>query len=73
MPEADERRATIKRTYENAKMNCGSNVSFIDGKGFFGEEERQFCTTDTVHPNDCDFHRMAKITEPVLKEILEKN
>lgn len=73
MPEADERREIIRRTYENAKMNGDDNVYFIDGKDFFAEEERQFCTTDTVHPNDYGFHKMAELIEPVLKEILEKN
>ncbi len=70
--EADERRAIIKRTYENAKATGDENVYFIDGKDFFGNEERQFCTTDTTHPNDYGFHKMAKVIEPVMKEILEK-
>ncbi len=72
MPEADERRRIIKATYENAKSRGDENVYFIDGKSFFGEEERQFCTTDTIHPNDYGFHKMAKVIEPVLKSILEK-
>ncbi len=72
LPEADERREIIRKTYENARKNGDSNVYFIDGKDFFGEEERQFCTTDTVHPNDYGFHKMAKKIEPVLKEILER-
>jgi DNA-directed RNA polymerase subunit beta len=38
---------------------------------FFGDEERQFCTTDTTHPNDYGFHKMARVIEPVLKNILE--
>ena len=54
-------------------MNGDDNVYFIDGKDFFAEEERQFCTTDTVHPNDYGFHKMAELIEPVLKGILEKN
>lgn len=72
MPQADERRKIIKTTYDNAKNNGDKNVYFIDGKDFFGEEERQFCTTDTVHPNDYGFHKMAQVIEPVLKEALEK-
>lgn len=71
MPEADKRRDIIKKTYENAKKNGDNNIYFIDGKSFFGEEERQFCTTDTCHPNDLGFHRMARVIEPVLREILE--
>lgn len=72
MPEADERRRIIRTTYENALNSGDSNVYFIDGKDFFGDDERQFCTTDTVHPNDYGFHKMAKVIEPVMKEILEK-
>ena len=71
MPEADERREIIRATYENARAAGDKNVYFIDGKDFFGDEERQFCTTDTVHPNDYGFHKMARVIEPVLKEILE--
>ncbi len=72
MPEADERREIIKATYENAKASGDKNVYFIDGKDFFGDEERQFCTTDTTHPNDYGFHKMARVIEPVMKKILEK-
>lgn len=72
IPEAKERRAIIKATYENAKAAGDCNVYFIDGETFFGEEERQFCTTDTIHPNDYGFQKMARVIEPVLKEILEK-
>lgn len=72
MPEADERRTVIKHTYENAKAIGDNNVYFIDGKDFFGEDERQFCTTDTTHPNDYGFQKMARVIEPVMKNILEK-
>ena len=73
MPEADERRRIIKATYENALSDGDKNVYFIDGESFFGEEERQFCTTDTIHPNDYGFRKMAKVIEPVLKNVLEKS
>ena len=73
MPEADERREIIRSTFENARASGDENVYFIDGKNFFGDDERQFCTTDTIHPNDYGFHKMARVIEPVLKEILEKN
>ncbi len=72
MTEADERREIIRKTYENARNTGDENVYFIDGKDFFGAEERQFCTTDTTHPNDYGFHKMARVIEPVMKEILEK-
>lgn len=72
MSEADERRAIIKATYENAVANGDKNVYFIDGKDFFGTEDREACTVDCCHPNDLGFYRMAKTVYPVLKEILEK-
>lgn len=72
MPEADKRREIIKTTYENAIKNGDKNVFFIDGENFFGEEERQFCTTDTIHPNDYGFQKMARVIEPVLKEALTR-
>ena len=72
MPEADARRDIIRRTYENAAAKGDKNVRFIDGREFFGKDERQVCTTDTVHPNDFGFHRMAETIFPVLKELLEK-
>ncbi len=72
MPQADERRRIIRKTYENALASGDKNVYYIDGKDFFGDEQRQFCTTDTTHPNDYGFHKMAGVIEPVLKEILEK-
>lgn len=70
--EADERREIIRNTYENARASGDENVYFIDGKDFFGDEERQFCTTDTTHPNDYGFHKMARVIAPLLKDILEK-
>ena len=73
MGEAEERRKIIKATYENAISEGDENVRFIDGELFFGTEERQFCTTDTTHPNDYGFHKMARVIEPVLKELLEKS
>ncbi len=72
MPEADERRNIIRSTYENALSAGDRNVYFIDGEDFFGKDERQFCTTDTIHPNDYGFQKMAKVIEPIMKEILEK-
>ena len=70
--EAEKRRDVIKKTYENAVASGDENVYFIDGSTFFGEGECHFCTTDTTHPNDYGFHKMADKIEPVLREILEK-
>ncbi len=73
MSEADERRAIIKETYDNAVKSGDNNVYFIDGKDFFGTKDRETCTVDCCHPNDLGFYRMAKTVYPILKEILENS
>ena len=69
-PDAAERRAVIRATYENAVAAGDKNVRFIDGETFFGKEERQMCTIDTCHPNDLGFVRMAHVIEPVVRELM---
>lgn len=69
-PDDGDRRAVVKSTYEKAKAEGDNNVYFIDGELFFGTEDRQACTIDTVHPNDLGFYRMAKVIEPIFKEAL---
>lgn len=64
------RKEVIKATYENAKKNGDKNVYFVDGETFFGETEREICSTDSTHPNDIGFLRMADILEPVFKKAL---
>ena len=71
-PESPKRREVIRSTYEQAKAAGDNNVYFIDGETFFGTEDRQYCTSDIIHPNDLGMYRMAKIIYPVIKEILEK-
>lgn len=70
--EADERRAIIRKTYDNAVAAGDKNVYFVDGKDFFGDEDVYNCTVDMIHPNDLGMYRMAKCVYPVLKKILEK-
>lgn len=65
-----ERREVIKQTYDNAIKSGDKNVYFIDGETFFGSEDRYRCTLDGVHPNDLGFDRMARVIEPVIKDIL---
>ncbi len=69
---ADERRAIIRRTYENAVTAGDDKVYFIDGKDFFGEEDVYNCTIDTIHPNDLGFYRMAQHIRPMMQMIVEK-
>ncbi len=67
-----KRRDIIYKTYLNAKNSGDENVYFIDGDLFFGSSERYLCSSDTIHPNDLGFYRMANVIEPVLREIIEK-
>ncbi len=69
---ADDRRAVVRRTYENALSRGDKNVYFVSGKTFFGDKDRHLCTTDRTHPNDIGAYRMALTLEPLVKEILEK-
>lgn len=65
------RREIVKRTYHNALSAGDKNVYFIDGESFFGDDDREICTVDRIHPNDLGFYRMASVIEPVIKGILE--
>lgn len=69
--ESPKRREVIKKTYLDAKAAGDKNVYFIDGETYFGNEDRHYCTSDIVHPNDLGMYRMAKTIYPVLKNILE--
>lgn len=55
-----ERFAIIWQTYERAKAQGDERVFLIDGSKTYGEKDRDFCTTDMVHPNDIGFFRYAK-------------
>lgn len=68
---AKARREIIKATYNAAVAAGDKNVYFIDGETFFGEEDRNLCTIDNLHPNDLGFYRMACAIRPVLKKMLE--
>ncbi len=68
---SDKRREVVKDTYLSAKAAGDNNVYFIDGETFFGNEDRHYCTSDLIHPNDLGMYRMAKTIYPVLKEVLE--
>lgn len=70
--EYDERRCVARRTYENAVNAGDENVYFIDSEKFFTDEERPYCSTDNIHPNDMGFYLMAKSVKPVLEAVLKK-
>ena len=68
--DAKERREVVEQTYKNAIGSGDTNIYYIDGETFFGEEDRQLCTIDMTHPNDLGMYRMAKTILPVMKEML---
>ena len=69
----NERRAIIRRTYENAVRAGDCNVAFIDGETLFAGDRRWDCTVDLCHPNDLGFYRMATVIEPVLRRLIENS
>ena len=70
--EGHARREIVRRTYENAVAAGDQNVYFIDGEACYGQEDRELCTLDTIHPNDLGFYRIAKTVRPVVEGILKK-
>lgn len=66
---AEVRFGIIRRTFDTAVMRGDKNVFLIDGMRLFGEEDKENCTVDGVHPNDLGFYRMAQGIYRVLKEI----
>ena len=71
--DARTRRDIIKKTYENARENRDENVYFVDGELFFKDfYDKNVCFTDTIHPTDLGFFKMAELIEPAIKDALEK-
>jgi hypothetical protein len=70
--EEKQRRQVIRQTYENALTSGDKNVYFLDGETFYGETDRELCSTDLIHPNDIGFLRMAEKIEPYVKALLNK-
>lgn len=69
-PNADARRAVVRRTWENAKATGDEKVWFVDGATLFGKTDRDLCTVDGCHPNALGSLRMADAVEPFLREAL---
>lgn len=67
--DTDERRAIIKKTYDDAAESGDGNVWFIDGMSYFGDLS-QICTSDRTHPNELGHFLMAKKVTEVLSGIL---
>ena len=62
------RKATIIKTYENAKKNGDENVYFLDGQRFYDETGAENSTVDTCHPNDLGFFAFYKNISAFIKE-----
>ncbi len=69
-PDDAQRRDIVRNSYEKAVAEGDKNVYFADGETFFGTEDREACTIDTVHPNDLGFYRMAKTLLPIFQKAL---
>ncbi len=66
-----ERRAIIRRTYENAVAAGDRNVYFINGDTYYPPDFADECTVDGCHPNDLGFAHMARTMLPVLRSALQ--
>lgn len=67
--ECEERRDIVRETVQKYREE-GYDVHFLDGRDVFGEENRECCTVDGIHPNDLGFYRMAKTVQKYVKELL---
>ncbi|NLD88654.1 MAG: hypothetical protein GX633_10430 [Clostridiales bacterium] len=54
------------------ELNCKGdrNIYFLDGRTLLGDEGREECTVDGVHPTDLGNFRMAEVFEKKIREIL---
>ena len=68
-PDAEKRREVLRNSYRKARKNGDENVYFIDGETLFGEEDRDFCTVDCLHPNDLGFYRIAKVIHKLYQQL----
>ncbi len=68
----EERRAVIKKTYDNAVAAGDKNVYYIDGRTIYAPVGRSLCTVDHIHPNDIGFLMMANAYGNVIEGILNE-
>lgn len=68
-PNGKERAEIIRKTYLKARLKGDKRVYFLDGKHFYGIEERENCAVDGCHPNDLGFYRMAQAIYRKMKRI----
>lgn len=63
------RKEIIRATYENARAAGDENVYFIDGGEIYKDVGLDYCTVDSVHPNDLGFWCMANTIGAVLEKL----
>ena len=68
-----ERVEVIRDTYRYALGQGDKNVSFLCGYDIIGDDCRDVCFVDGLHPNDLGFYRMAKAIGDELEVYLHKN
>lgn len=64
-----QRRQIIRTTYENALAAGDKNVYFIDGSDIYKDVGLDYCTVDSVHPNDLGFWCMANAVGEVIRKL----
>ena len=57
-PGAESAGRSYRRLFKVQKERVYGN--FLDGAELFGEESRECCTVDGIHPNDLGFYRIAR-------------
>ena len=70
--DASKRREVLKKSYEVARASGDNNVYFINGEALFGENDREICTVEGIHPNDLGFYRIAQHVYESLGKIDKK-
>ena len=68
-PDTEARRAILRESFVKARNQGDNNVYFIDGETLFGEEDREICTVEGIHPNDLGFYRIAKVINQLYHKI----
>ena len=66
----NDRRRTIRATYEYAKAHGDTNVWYVNGCDFFDTIPFDDCTPDGCHPNDIGMYMMYKGFEKALGAFL---
>lgn len=65
----DQRLATVRKTYENAKARGDQKVWFISGQDLMALAKEEG-TVDNCHPTDFGFYSMANAMEETIKEMI---